>query len=440
MSGTLLRSKIVIGAIVVASVVFIGWFLFRGAKGSRASSDVSLLLPDSLSAPVYADVSTHFTVPITVSTGISGISGVDVQISFDPQVVRLNSITPLSQSNGSFLTYLPLNTSNKFDVAAVISKANQTGKIEFSAVISDPVSGQAGTAFSGAAILANLDFIPEKVGQTTLTIDAAPNSTLDSNVVASGTNAVDILGNTNSLAIQVQTPLSPTPPVTDTPTPSLTLTPNPTETETPVPTHTPTRTPTPIPTDTETPVPTHTLTPTPTDTPVPTHTPTPVPSEIPTSTLTPTSIPSSTPTPVLAGTKTSVFVYASGTTAFGLHPALRIYVDGSPAAVPFYSITGDAVAGVYKQYSRLLDGKIDASRISLRYLNDMCYLSDSRTECVGGDRNLRVEKVVVDGKEYSSANGTLKVTNKMGANGQSCIGGLFSSEWLYCNGYYKIKP
>jgi hypothetical protein len=115
--------------------------------------------------------------------------------------------------------------------------------------------------------------------------------------VLASVTTVDVLGNTESIAVAEAPTLTPT----------ETLTPTYTATDTPTATNTPTATPTAsnTPTDTPTPSDTPTNTPEPTDTPTPSDTPTDTPTATATATYTPTDTPTSTNTPTATSTPTS---------------------------------------------------------------------------------------------------------------------------------------
>ncbi|NNL47589.1 MAG: DUF4038 domain-containing protein, partial [Acidimicrobiia bacterium] len=56
----------------------------------------------------------------------------------------------------------------------------------------------------------------------------------------------------------------------------------------------------------------------------------------------------------------------------------------------------------------------------------------------GPDRNLRVDKVVVDGVDYQTENPSVLGTAVFDGSSY-CVSGNYQTEWLYCNGYFEFQ-
>ncbi len=54
----------------------------------------------------------------------------------------------------------------------------------------------------------------------------------------------------------------------------------------------------------------------------------------------------------------------------------------------------------------------------------------------GGDRNVRIDAIAIDGTRYESEDPTVIGTG-VWRNGGNCQTGTWSSEYLHCNGYFR---
>ena len=196
-----------------------------------AGANSSLTLPPSLSA----SVNQQFSVPISLNTDNSPIIGTDVHLSFDHSLLRLLAVTPVAVTG--LPTFLPITAGNVFDADRVISTANQTGVIEFSAITFNPSSQTVSPPFqnSSSEILANLIFQALQPGTTAVSFVFQPALTTDSNLVSTTDPPTDLLSSVTNLSLTISSPITPT----GIPTP---IPPSPPPTPTPVP-----LTPTPIP-------------------------------------------------------------------------------------------------------------------------------------------------------------------------------------------------
>lgn len=123
--------------------------------------------------------------------------------------------------------------------------------------------------------------------------------------------------------------------------------------------------------------------------------------------------------------QSTIQVFAAGTVAGGVYPAFDVLVDNQ-IIKSFSNVRGDTVARQFQLFE-LTTNKLTNQKIRIQFTNDISIGSE--------DRNLRIDKIVVDGKTYESENqyseGTW--TNESG----NCNGGYKNSEWLHCTGFFE---
>lgn len=192
--------------------------------------------------------------------------------------------------------------------------------------------------------------------------------------------------------------------------PTSTPTPTPDSYTTPSPSPAPTKTPTPSPTRTPTPQP-------PTNAPTPTYTPS------PTKTPTPTQIPVSS----------TITVFAAGTPACGRYPNMTLNINGIDVMIA-YGVTGDPLSNtpIFKTYQYTSSAKILPSQVMVKFTND-----NKKAEKCTDDRNLRVNRINIDGVDYMTNNPSVFGEGIYYRN--KCREGFFRTDWLYCNGYFQYK-
>ena len=274
-------------AVVVVAALPLSSLLAKGSA-AEASAQRSLHLAGPrraeplAPADAYVDISIQpssetvvvgesFSLQIYVDPNGQPVDTVDAEVTFDPDLLQVESVVG---NSGGLATQLYSAYDN--DAGTVTHSRGQ-------------LSGD-----------------PPTSGFTLCTITfQAVAATGGTDVVFTGsTNAYyagpSVLGSTSKGTVTVEEPTStptvtPTPTATETPTPSNTPTPSSTPTATPTATETPT--PSSTPTATDTPTPSNTPTPSDTPTATSTATETPTPSNTPTSTSTPTATPTATPLP-----------------------------------------------------------------------------------------------------------------------------------------------
>lgn len=186
-----------------------GFFLFfsRNSLLSKASGEQASLLfvPDTH----VVQKGNTVKVQIVLDTNKAYVRGVDVAVAFDQSFLTLNTIIPKAQKDSQLKTYLPLDYANDFDSMKVISQANKSGRIEFSAITADMKKSQLMKSINGNLVLAELEFLMKKKGTTKVTI-LKSHPSRDSTVVQSTNPPINILTKTNVLTLTTLIPtLSP---------------------------------------------------------------------------------------------------------------------------------------------------------------------------------------------------------------------------------------
>lgn len=202
---------------------------------------------------------------------------------------------------------------------------------------------------------------------------------------------------------------------------------------TPIPSPTPTvanpPTATPTTRPTSTPVPVNSPTPTvrPTNTPTPTVGPSPTPKPTITPIISPTARPTNAPTAVPSPTssaRSTITIFAMGTPGNSTYPTMKLQINGS-------SVKTWTVNGSLNSYTYAASTRVTANQVRVRFSND--YYSSSK-----GDRNLRVDRIVIDGVTYESEAPTVYSTGTWN-QATGCAAGFKESDWLQCNGYFQYK-
>jgi LysM repeat protein len=175
--------------------------------------------------------------------GVTGLYGAEVQLTFDPELLKVVDADPdmagVQIQPGTFPNpYFPAQ--NVVDQTA--------GKIEFAAS-----QGPGDEPVSGSGVFAKITFKGKAAGTSAVSFDEILLSDQEGEVITADTQD-------GSITVTDEE---------DTPTPTATPTPTPEDTATPTPTPEETATPTPTPEDTATPTPTPEETATPTPTPSP---------------------------------------------------------------------------------------------------------------------------------------------------------------------------
>ena len=133
-----------------------------------------------------------------------------------------------------------------------------------------------------------------------------------------------------------------------------------------------------------------------------------------------------TTAPVIPSDMSVIEVYAAGTHQGGTYPTIRIlyYDTRSRRWITFNQISnvaGNPSSRLFNRYLVYLPVKLQEKRIRVQYMND--------GNAGGQDRNLMLDKIIIDGTTYEVENRT-KIT----------ASGMNQGEWLYSNGYFETQP
>lgn len=116
--------------------------------------------------------------------------------------------------------------------------------------------------------------------------------------------------------------------------------------------------------------------------------------------------------------ESEITVWARGTTG---EERLELHVAGRLVA-------GWTVATVARAYRFEVDGEVGPEDVRVAFVNDAV--------SAGGDRNVWIDAVVIDGDRYESEHPTVR-SKGVWANGARCREGTFNSEQLACNGWFQ---
>lgn len=118
-----------------------------------------------------------------------------------------------------------------------------------------------------------------------------------------------------------------------------------------------------------------------------------------------------------------VHIYAAGNNGDEL---MDLRVDGK--TVGTWTVGGDINAPRYQEFTYRHPGKLSASQVRIRFLNDIW--------APPVDRNLRVDRIVIDGVTYQTeAPGVRSKGSYNPRNG--CSEGTKQNETLHCNGWFQ---
>lgn len=382
MKNTKFKLPIVIFFILLVSVgIYFLYQIFTTDQTYAAIPNAELNLPANLTI----SENSRFTVPINLVSNANSVIGVDLELTYSPTQLQLTNI--LSTSNPSNLKlFLPLNA-NTFNKSKVITEAENSGKIKFSIAASTAagniLSGYTGN-LEGTNALTQLEFFAKDISSnitTPLQFSFSPNSTTDTNVVTS-TEITDMLAKVQNSIIQITTLSTPLPS-----TPNATI--------------------------------------------VPQSSPT----VRPTATLAPNA-PSSTPRPTISPISSvipstnQVIIYATGSPVRGVYPEIRLWSGGN-------FLTGDIEinksnsTNIFQSYTiPIPTTQID--KLRLYFTNDQ--IAKDPYE----DRNLRVQKVIINNEEYLTASSDVYSVGSCDNTG--CGAGFKRSEWLNSGWWTKSPP
>ncbi len=108
---------------------------------------------------------------------------------------------------------------------------------------------------------------------------------------------------------------------------------------------------------------------------------------------------------------------------------MNLQISGTIVST-WYNVNGNANTPSYKTYRYNSPTKVSASQIRVNFTNDAC--------CSKGDRNLRVDKINIDGVDYQTEDPSVYSLGVWDSS-SGCGPGYKPSEWLSCNGYFQYK-
>ncbi len=130
-------------------------------------------------------------------------------------------------------------------------------------------------------------------------------------------------------------------------------------------------------------------------------------------------------------------IYAAGTSSQNIFPKLILALNGKYVTewsdVRGYWL-GKTFLG-YQEYTYIFPNKVTPEQIGLGFANDFF---DTSTQA---DRNLRIDKIILDGKTYQTEDTSVYSVGSFGGSVTApCGSGYAQSEWLFCNGYFAYAP
>lgn len=134
------------------------------------------------------------------------------------------------------------------------------------------------------------------------------------------------------------------------------------------------------------------------------------------------------PTPLPSKDGSLITIHAAGTPLFRTYPTIALQINGSTVA-RWKNVRGDALNGVFELFTYVSKVPVSPSQVRVQFTNDG---SISNV----GDRNVRIDKIRIDGIDYQSESTSTYSVGSWSAN-DGCGGGYKASEWLHCNGYFQ---
>jgi hypothetical protein len=112
---------------------------------------------------------------------------------------------------------------------------------------------------------------------------------------------------------------------------------------------------------------------------------------------------------------------------------MQLVVSGKVAGT--WANIGKTARGGLQEMRYRVTSKITNKQIQIRFTNDACAWNAITRKCNGEDRNLRVDRIVIDGITYATS--SVSVYKQGVKQGNSCANGTFLTSWLDCNGYFQ---
>lgn len=147
--------------------------------------------------------------------------------------------------------------------------------------------------------------------------------------------------------------------------------------------------------------------------------------------ISPTAIPTRTPTVAPSATKAPttgslVQIFAGGSIGYGIYPTVKVSVN-NVVVQTFTNVRDNYTNPIQFTFSRKLTS---ADIVKVHYINDY-------NGGTGNDRNLKVDKIVVDGKTYQTE--AISTYGVGVSSHPGCGTGYLQKELLMCNGFFQYK-
>lgn len=120
-----------------------------------------------------------------------------------------------------------------------------------------------------------------------------------------------------------------------------------------------------------------------------------------------------------------IIVYAAGTPFNNIYPTMQLTINDKIVKT-FYGVQGDISNRLFSQYYFYLPTKIIPANVRITFLNDEFSSSNN-------DRNLIIDKINIDGKDYETEDQSVIFTPT--AENNQCRSGSTQNEWLQCTGF-----
>lgn len=128
-----------------------------------------------------------------------------------------------------------------------------------------------------------------------------------------------------------------------------------------------------------------------------------------------------------AGCQSKLEIFAAGTPVGGVYPIMQLRVRGTPVAT-FADVRGNPSERRFQRFAYRHAGSISPSEVEVMFVNDISSPSE--------DRNLVVDRIVLDGLEFQTEASTTYSTGTW-SDPDACGAGYKSSETLHCNGGFR---
>lgn len=126
--------------------------------------------------------------------------------------------------------------------------------------------------------------------------------------------------------------------------------------------------------------------------------------------------------------QTTITIVAAGSPCQGAYPTMKLLIDNEVVAT-WHEVKGNPWLRQFSHYVYQTDRSISPKQIRVQFVND-CHKSFLE------DRNLRVDKIMINGVSYETEDRETYSTGTQNSQGE-CKSGSPESEWLHCSGYFQ---